>query len=130
MSHKTMSHKTMSQKTMIHTKRVYDPAEKTDGFRVLVDRLWPRGLRKDEAHLDLWLKAVAPSAELRIELHHEMLPDPEFEHRYRAELEAEPTATALAELRQVVADHPVVTLLSASKQMPAENVKVLLELLG
>lgn len=75
---------------MIHVKRVYDPPEEADGARLLVDRLWPRGLRRDRLQLAGWLKDVAPSDELRRWFHH----DPEsweaFCRRYAAELDAHP----------------------------------------
>ena len=80
---------------MIKTKRIYDPPAPDDGFRVLVDRLWPRGVRKDQARLDLWLKEVAPSTALRREFGHDPARWPEFRRRYRAELERQPDAVAL-----------------------------------
>lgn len=70
----------------IRIKRVYDPPDKDDGARVLVDRLWPRGLRKDRAALTLWLKEIAPSTELREWFGHDPAHWTEFGHRYRAEL--------------------------------------------
>jgi uncharacterized protein YeaO (DUF488 family) len=69
-------------------KRVYDPPEKEDGARVLVDRLWPRGLRKEKAHLTLWLKDLAPSGELRQWFGHDPERFAEFSRRYRLELDA------------------------------------------
>jgi uncharacterized protein YeaO (DUF488 family) len=72
----------------LRLKRVYDPPEKEDGARVLVDRLWPRGLRKEKAALALWLKDVAPSAELRQWFGHDPARFAEFSRRYRLELEA------------------------------------------
>jgi uncharacterized protein YeaO (DUF488 family) len=71
---------------MIRTKRVYEKPEKQDGFRVLVDRLWPRGLTKEKAAADLWLKEIAPSDALRKAFHAEKVTWPEFEKKYRAEL--------------------------------------------
>lgn len=67
-------------------KRVYEPPKKEDGFRVLVDRLWPRGLKKEEAAVDLWLKEIAPSNELRRWFGHDPAKWKEFRRRYRAEL--------------------------------------------
>ena len=67
--------------------RVYDPPAPGDGTRVLVDRLWPRGLTKAKAHIDEWCKEVAPSTELRKWYHHDPARFAEFTHRYRAELE-------------------------------------------
>ena len=75
-------------------KRVYEPPSETDGTRILIDRLWPRGLSKDKAHVDLWLKAIAPSTELRQWFGHDPDRWAEFQSRYRAELEANPDAVA------------------------------------
>ncbi|MGU3644687.1 DUF488 domain-containing protein [Microbacterium sp. C23T] len=96
----------------IRLKRVYDDPAPGDGFRVLVDRLWPRGLSKERASLDLWAKEVAPSTELRKAFHHDDMSWPDFEAAYRAELDG-PTRTAVASLREELAPHPVVTLLHA-----------------
>jgi uncharacterized protein YeaO (DUF488 family) len=71
-------------------KRVYDEPSGTDGYRVLVDRLWPRGLSKDKARLDEWLKDLGPSTELRKWFGHEVAKWPEFREKYRAELAGEP----------------------------------------
>ena len=78
----------------VSIKRVYDKPDPADGFRVLVDRLWPRGLTKDKAAVDLWLKTIAPSTELRQWFGHD--PDRwiEFQSRYRAELETSPDVVA------------------------------------
>jgi uncharacterized protein YeaO (DUF488 family) len=71
----------------LRLKRAYEPAVPEDGVRILVDRLWPRGLRKAEAALDDWLKEIAPSTGLRQWFHHDPARWPEFERRYRAELQ-------------------------------------------
>jgi uncharacterized protein YeaO (DUF488 family) len=71
---------------MIHTKRAYEPAAAADGKRFLVDRLWPRGLKKESLRLDGWLKEVAPSTELRRWFNHDPAKWPEFQRRYRAEI--------------------------------------------
>jgi uncharacterized protein YeaO (DUF488 family) len=76
----------------IHLKRAYDPPEPGDGLRILVDRLWPRGVKKDMAHIDLWLKDVAPSTELRKWFGHDAGKWAEFQARYRQELERNPEA--------------------------------------
>ena len=81
---------------MIRLKRVYEPAAKDDGFRILVERLWPRGLSKRRAQVDLWLKKVAPSAELRTWYAHDVKKWKEFQKRYRAELRSN---DAVKELR-------------------------------
>jgi uncharacterized protein YeaO (DUF488 family) len=84
------------------TKRAYDPPEESDGARILVDRLWPRGLRKENAALSVWLKEVAPSPELRKWFGHDPARWDEFSHRYRAELagncEAHDAVVRLTEL--------------------------------
>jgi uncharacterized protein YeaO (DUF488 family) len=72
---------------MVKIKRVYDQPEKADGKRVLVDRLWPRGVKKEDAGFDLWLKDIAPSNELRKWFSHDPSKWQEFEERYRKELE-------------------------------------------
>jgi len=95
----------------LRVKRVYEPASADDGFRVLVDRLWPRGLSKQKAAVDLWDKDVAPSAELRTAFHHEGMSWTDFEAAYRAEVAANP---AVAALRDTLAGHPVATLLYAT----------------
>ena len=75
---------------MITCKRVYDPAAPDDGARYLVDRLWPRGIKKEALKLDGWLKEAAPSNELRRSFHHEPSEWAEFRRRYEAELDAKP----------------------------------------
>ena len=85
----------------IAVKRVYDPPESDDGFRVLVDRLWPRGLTKAAAALDLWAKQLAPSPDLRREFNHRPERFAEFTHHYRAELAQNPAVTVfLSQLKK------------------------------
>lgn len=98
----------------LRIKRVYDDPAPDDGFRVLVDRLWPRGLTKERAAVDLWAKDVAPSAELRKAWHaaEDAVALDACVNAYRAELTG-PAAEALAALRDAVARHPVATLLFA-----------------
>ena len=108
-------------------KRAYAPAEESDGYRILVDRLWPRGISKEKAQIDLWLKSVAPSNELRKWFGHDPEKVPEFEQRYRAEL-AE--SGALDELRAVLREHPDATLLFAAHDEEHNNAVVLKELLA
>jgi uncharacterized protein YeaO (DUF488 family) len=99
---------------MIRTKRVYEDAEPTDGRRFLVERLWPRGIRKEDLRLDAWLKDVAPSTELRRWFGHDPARWPEFERRYAGELDANPGA-----LRQIAeaARHGAVTLLYSARDV-------------
>lgn len=96
----------------LRLKRVYDEPDAGDGFRVLVDRLWPRGLTKDRAALDLWAKDVAPSTELRKAFHHGDMAWDAFAGAYRAELDG-PSRPAVESLRRELEGHEVVTLLHA-----------------
>lgn len=106
----------------IRTKRVYAPAEDTDGKRVLVDRIWPRGVSKDTARLDAWMKDVAPSAELRRWFHASRDRWDAFKTRYAAELDARGEAMAtLAEM----ARGDTVTLLFSSTDEERNNAVVL-----
>lgn len=107
---------------MLKVKRVYEPQSDGDGFRILVDRLWPRGLRKDEAGVDLWLKDIAPSKELRRWFGHDPEKWQEFRRRYRDELEQ--NGAAVADLRQRVEGRPA-TLLFAARDAEHNNVVAL-----
>jgi uncharacterized protein YeaO (DUF488 family) len=109
-------------------KRVYDPPAEEDGFRVLVDRLWPRGLSKAAARIDLWLKAVSPSDALRREFHAHSHRWEDFRRAYAAELAAEPAATALRDLAERCAAGPV-TLLYAAREPERNNAVALRDLL-
>jgi uncharacterized protein YeaO (DUF488 family) len=80
---------------MIHLKRIYDAPSETDGLRILVDRLWPRGMTKKRAAVDLWLKEVAPSTELRKWFGHDPAKWNQFQERYRKELRADKDAIGL-----------------------------------
>jgi uncharacterized protein YeaO (DUF488 family) len=94
---------------MILLKRVYEKPESKDGYRILVDRLWPRGLTKVRAKVDLWLKEIAPSDALRKWFGHEPEKWPEFEKRYRAELAK--NKDLLAQIAKLEKEHGTVTLL-------------------
>lgn len=107
-------------------KRVYEPPAPEDGYRVLVDRLWPRGISKEASHLDEWCKDVAPSTEARREFGHDPARFGEFRERYRAELAASGAAQALA---RRLADQPVVTLLYAAHDTRDNQAVVLKEVL-
>jgi uncharacterized protein YeaO (DUF488 family) len=108
---------------------VYDPQEDGDGTRVLVDRLWPRGVAKDRARIDRWLKDLTPSSELR-SWYHEDRSDTrydDFVDRYRAEL-ADPSHTAaVRELVELVRAGGPVTLVTAVKDVPHSHVPVLVD---
>lgn len=113
-------------KPTIKLKRIYDEAAPSDGVRFLVDRLWPRGVSKERAHLDGWLKAVAPSDELRRGYCHDPALWPEFRKRYFAELEA--NTEALVPIREAM-KRGTVTLLFATKDPELSNARVLREYL-
>lgn len=108
------------------TKRIYDPPEAGDGFRILVDRLWPRGMTHEVAQVDLWLKAVAPTPELRTWWDHDPARLSEFARRYRAELDDNPS---VVELREAGRAHAHVTLLYAAHDPEVNHAAVLLSYL-
>ena len=107
---------------MIQCKRVYDAADKEDGYRVLVDKLWPRGVKKTDLLYDEWAKDLTPSSELRTEFHSETIDFAEFTRRYQSELaEHQQTALALAERSKTMP----VTLLYAAKNTTQNHALVL-----
>ncbi|MFC8146201.1 DUF488 domain-containing protein [Streptomyces paradoxus] len=112
----------------VRVRRVYDPAEPEDGVRVLVDRLWPRGLAKDAARVEEWPKAITPSTELRRWYHAGEGSYEEFAERYEAELAADEAAEALDGVRQLLRKGDV-TLLTASKTPQESHATVLARLL-
>ncbi len=99
----------MAKEYKINLKRIYKAAEKSDGFRILVDRLWPRGVSKDKAKIDLWLKDLAPSHELRQWFSHDPGKWPEFLKRYKKELQAK--QELVNDLKQKIKEEKIVTLL-------------------
>jgi len=98
---------------MLKLKRTYDPADSQDGYRVLVDRLWPRGLSKEKAKVDLWMKEIAPSDALRKWFGHDPERWMEFQARYRKELQKK--SELIKEIRQLDGKYPTVTLLYSAK---------------
>lgn len=106
----------------IRVKRVYEAPSPEDGRRILVDRLWPRGLAREQARVDLWLKEVAPSAELRKWFNHEPETWPEFQRRYRDELLKHPAE--LERLLEVAGRNPV-TLLFGTREARFNNAQAL-----
>jgi uncharacterized protein YeaO (DUF488 family) len=110
-------------------KRVYDLPTPQDGTRVLVDRLWPRGLSKESAALDAWLKDVAPSDELRKWYHAHPEQWSKFRDRYLKELSAEKAGEALRELYSMRDEHHQLTLLFASRNLERNNATVLQQLM-
>ncbi|MER8043630.1 DUF488 family protein [Streptomyces sp. NPDC094032] len=113
----------------VRVRRIYDPPEPDDGLRVLVDRLWPRGLAKAAAHIDEWPKALTPSTELRRWYHGTEGEYEEFRRRYRLELTEPAAAEALTALRARTTEGPV-TLLTAAKDPTVSHTAVLTEALG
>ena len=111
----------------IKLKRVYEQPDTKDGERVLVDRLWPRGLTKEKARVDLWLKEIAPSTELRRWFGHDPAKWTEFKRRYRAELKG--NKEQVARLKDEMEKGPV-TLLYGARDEEHNEAVVLLELLG
>lgn len=109
----------------VQIKRVYEPPTPGDGRRVLVDRLWPRGLKKEQAAIDAWLKEVAPSTTLRQWFRHDVQKWPEFKRRYFAELAGSPQ---VEELRQMAQAGPL-TLLYAARDEAYNNAVALQEYL-
>jgi uncharacterized protein YeaO (DUF488 family) len=111
---------------IVKIKRAYAAPEKSDGFRILVDRLWPRGLSKEKAHIDLWLKDVAPSTDLRKWFAHDPGKWAEFQSRYREELKSQSEPLRL--LREKSARGPV-TLIYAARDEEHNEAVVLQKLL-
>ncbi|MFD0420313.1 DUF488 domain-containing protein [Streptomyces parvus] len=112
----------------VRVRRAYDPVEDGDGTRVLVDRLWPRGVSKERAAIDVWLKDVTPSDELRSWYHHDRTGrHEEFVERYRAELDDTAHTEAVERLAGLVRDGGPVTLITAAKDVADSHVPVLVD---
>lgn len=111
---------------MLKTKRVYEPPSPGDGYRVLTERLWPRGVSKERAKLDRWMKGVAPSHDLRKWFGHEPDKWEEFKERYREELYG---SEAVEELLKIIDEYKTVSLIYASKDKKHNSTKVLKEFL-
>lgn len=111
----------------IKIKRVYEKPEPADGFRILVDRLWPRGLTKEKAAADLWLKDIAPSTELRKWFHHDPEKWKEFQKKYRQELKENPEAVSI--LKEHLKKGPL-TLLYGAKDREHNEAEVLKEFIS
>lgn len=112
---------------MLKIKRVYEKPDKNDGFRVLVDRLWPRGVSKEKAKLDLWLNDIGPSDKLRKWFNHEIEKWEEFEEKYKKELKSNPES--LKKLQEVIKKEKTVTLLYGAKDTEHNQAVVLFKLL-
>lgn len=123
---KTAAKKPPAKSAVIRIKRAYDPPDSDDGLRILIDRLWPRGLSKDKLKLDAWVKHLSPSNELRKWYQHDPEKFAEFRRRYVAELEKQ--GEGLADLRGAVVGRTV-TLLTATKELDLSHATVLRALL-
>ncbi|HKF89180.1 MAG TPA: DUF488 family protein [Propionibacteriaceae bacterium] len=119
----------MTTTAKVQVRRVYDEPEDSDGARVLVDRIWPRGMTKARAALDEWCSDVAPSTELRKWYSHDPAKFEEFTRRYGAELEQAERAQALQHLRDLAADGRL-TLLTGSKAVDISEAAVLAAILS
>jgi len=113
--------------TTIRVKRIYDPSSSSDGRRILVDRLWPRGVARARAGVDLWAKEIAPSTELRRWYSHEVEKWPEFKLRYNSELER--NHSAVESLIREVRKDPTVCLLFGARETKRNNAIVLKDFL-
>lgn len=111
----------------IQIKRAYIPASDKDGWRILVDRLWPRGIKKEEANLNDWCKEIAPSSELRKWFNHEVDKWPEFKKKYKQELKN--NKVTMASLLETVQRHPLVTLVYGARDEAHNDAIVLKEVL-
>lgn len=110
---------------VVRLKRAYDEPSKGDGYRILVDRLWPRGVRKDELKLDAWAKELAPSAELRVWFGHDPAKWSAFEKRYRAELARADAKHAVEELLNGARPNRTVTLIYGARDREHNEAVVL-----
>jgi uncharacterized protein YeaO (DUF488 family) len=117
----------MAKRPSIHIKRIYDPPSDDDGFRVLVDRVWPRGMKKEAAQIELWAKELGPTTELRKWFNHVPSRFPEFEARYREELESQHELMASV-LKQ--AGNRTMTLLYSARDREFNQAVVLQKVLG
>lgn len=119
----------MADHTRVQVRRIYDVPRADDGTRVLVDRLWPRGVSRERAQLDEWGKDIAPSPELRRWYHHDPELFGEFRQRYIEELGNPVAAAALAHLQELARPQQPLTLLTATKSPEISEAAVLLKLL-
>lgn len=110
---------------MIKIKRVYQQPEEKDGFRILVDRLWPRGVSKEKAKVDLWFKEIAPSDELRKWYAHDLDKWPEFQKKYGEELRDKSSYISI--IKDYEKEHGTVTLVYAAKDEEHNNARVLMD---
>lgn len=113
---------------MFKLKRIYEGYDKEDGYRILVDRLWPRGISKEKAHIDLWLKEIAPSNELRKWFGHDPKKWSEFEKKYKKELESK--KELFNQLQHIKKEYKQVTLLFGAKDTEHNQAVIIIQLLS
>lgn len=113
---------------MIKIKRIYEDYSKTDGYRILVDRLWPRGISKECAKVDLWIKEITPSNDLRKWYHDNLEKREQFQKKYLAEITK--NSDLLNEVKRVLHNQKIITLLSASKDLKPIHAIVLQKILA
>jgi uncharacterized protein YeaO (DUF488 family) len=123
------SNPTNADGSSFEIRRIYDRGADAEGYRVLVDRLWPRGIAKQDAALDEWAKDLAPGTDLRRWYGHDPARFEEFARRYRDELRRDPAAAALARLRGL-AQHQTVVLVTATRDIEHSGARVLLAVLS
>ena len=112
---------------VLKLKRIYETPQRSDGYRILVDRVWPRGVFKERAAIALWLKEIGPSTALRKWFGHDPARWPEFQKRYRQELRGRPDLTA--RIAQLEKEHGVVTLLFSARDQERNQAVVIRDLL-
>lgn len=111
----------------IKIKRIYEPVAEADGYRILIDRLWPRGIKKEGARIDKWLKDIAPTTALRKWFNHEPEKWELFILKYHTEING---SSALKELHSDMLKHPTVTLLFAAKDQQHNHALALMQIIG
>jgi len=117
----------MTTKVMIKIKRIYEDYSETDGYRVLIDRLWPRGISKERAKIDLWIKEIAPSNDLRKWYINNSEKNEQFQKKYMRELNE--NSTALNKVKKMINEQKTVTFLYASKDSNPPHAIVLQQML-
>ncbi|UFU00279.1 DUF488 domain-containing protein [Radiobacillus kanasensis] len=113
----------------VYIKRAYEEAEEVDGVRVLVDRVWPRGVSKERLRIDFWFKDIAPSTELRKWFNHESEKFPEFKKRYKEELQKSGQQRQFDDLKELIKQYSTVTLVYGAKDKLHNQAVVLKDLL-
>ena len=113
----------------IHLKRVYDPVADEDGVRILIDRLWPRGVYKEKANVDEWLKEIGPSHNLRQWFQHDPNKFDSFKRKYQQELKSGDQREAFQKLKKIVQDNDVVTFIFAARETNYNHAVILKDML-